>query len=162
MVKNGRELLNSGGHARNVLQHSQHHQACEPAHPSHASLIGRMQAVAGLRRQFVSYSSRVGPRQPANPSEYDSPPTELVGKGQLDSVGFSVLYGSQDLDICIHECRATAEDACAHQGKAARSGQRAHGYVGEITRARHELLPGPSGQVRCRLKLHGAGAKLQT
>ncbi|MGE3708048.1 MAG: RES family NAD+ phosphorylase [Hyphomicrobiaceae bacterium] len=56
------------------------------------------------------YRLRVGPRSPANPDEYDSPPIALAGKGRLDSVGFPVMYGSQDIDICIHECRATAED----------------------------------------------------
>lgn len=29
---------------------------------------------------------------------------------RLDSPGFPVMYGSQDIDLCIHECRATAED----------------------------------------------------
>lgn len=63
-----------------------------------------------LAKDSTFYRLRVGPRQPADPSEYDSPPTELAGKGRLDSVSFPVLYGSQDIDICIHECRATAED----------------------------------------------------
>ncbi len=63
-----------------------------------------------LAKDSAFYRLRVGPRQPADPSEYDSPPTELAGKGRLDSVSFPVLYGSQDIDICIHECRATAED----------------------------------------------------
>lgn len=63
-----------------------------------------------LAKDSAFYRLRVSPRQPAEPSEYDSPPTELAGSGRLDSVGFPVLYGSQDIDICIHECRATAED----------------------------------------------------
>ena len=63
-----------------------------------------------LAKDSAFYRLRISPRQPANPGEYDSPPAELAGNGRLDSVGFPILYGSQDIDICIHECRATAED----------------------------------------------------
>ena len=63
-----------------------------------------------LTKDSTFYRLRIAPGQPANPGEYDSPPTVLAGKGRLDSVGFPMLYGSQDIDICIHECRVTAED----------------------------------------------------
>lgn len=63
-----------------------------------------------LAKDTAFYRLRIAPNRPADPREYDSPPTDLAGKGRLDSVGFPVLYGSQDMDICIHECRATAED----------------------------------------------------
>lgn len=63
-----------------------------------------------LAKDSAFYRLRVSPQHPANPDEYDSPPIALSGKGRLDSVGFPVMYGSQDIDICIHECRATAED----------------------------------------------------
>lgn len=63
-----------------------------------------------LAKNELFYRVRVSPLQPSVTSEYDSPPSHIVGKGRLDSVGFAVMYGSQDLDICIHECRATAED----------------------------------------------------
>lgn len=63
-----------------------------------------------LAKNELFYRVRVSPAQPAAPSEYDSPPSHMAGKGRLDSVGFTVMYGSQDIDICIHECRATAED----------------------------------------------------
>jgi len=56
------------------------------------------------------YRLRVSPGRSAEPSEYDSPPAELAGRGRLDSPGFPVMYGSQDLDVCIHECRASTED----------------------------------------------------
>jgi hypothetical protein len=56
------------------------------------------------------YRLRVGPGHPADPSEYDSPPVAFTGKGRLDSPGLSVMYGSQDLDVCIHECRASTDD----------------------------------------------------
>lgn len=56
------------------------------------------------------YRLRVNPKNPANHTEYDSPPIEFAGNGRLDSVDLSVMYGSQDIDVCIHECRASTED----------------------------------------------------
>lgn len=56
------------------------------------------------------YRLRIDPKRPSDPAEYDSPPTAHEGNGRLCSSGFPVMYGSQDIDICIHECRATAED----------------------------------------------------
>jgi hypothetical protein len=56
------------------------------------------------------YRLRIAPQHPADPKEYDSPPTHLSGNGRLCSPSFPVMYGSQDIDICIHECRATVED----------------------------------------------------
>jgi hypothetical protein len=56
------------------------------------------------------YRLRIAPESPADPSEYDSPPLALAGNGRLDSPGFPVMYGSQDIDVCVHECRATVED----------------------------------------------------
>jgi hypothetical protein len=53
---------------------------------------------------------RRAPRDPAALPEYDSPPIGVPGAGRLDAEGFSVLYGSQDLEVCIHECRATVDD----------------------------------------------------
>lgn len=56
------------------------------------------------------YRLRVNPNKPADPMEYDSPPIKSSGKGRLDSCDFPVMYGSQDIDTCIHECRASTED----------------------------------------------------
>lgn len=56
------------------------------------------------------YRLRVNPNNPAAPEEYDSPPLEFSGCGRLDSTEFSVMYGSQDIDVCIHECRASTDD----------------------------------------------------
>jgi hypothetical protein len=53
---------------------------------------------------------RVNPRSPEEHSEYDSPPVQYLGKGRLDSPQLPVLYCSQDIEGCIHECRVTAED----------------------------------------------------
>ena len=56
------------------------------------------------------YRVRVNPTSPADPEQYDSPPSTQTGKGRLDSSSLPVLYGSSDLHVCVHECRVTAED----------------------------------------------------
>ena len=48
----------------------------------------------------------------SNQLQYDAPPTGVGGTGRFDAPGFPVLYGSQDLEICIHECRVTLADEC--------------------------------------------------
>ncbi len=48
----------------------------------------------------------------SSPLQFDSPPDERLGDGRLDTDGFPVLYGSQDLEICVHECRVTKADEC--------------------------------------------------
>jgi hypothetical protein len=48
----------------------------------------------------------------SEPSEYDAPPSGIGGEGRLDAPDFPVLYGSQDLEICVHECRVTKADEC--------------------------------------------------
>lgn len=61
-----------------------------------------------LKKSDLFYRVRVDPCNPSNESEYDSPPKQ--GKGRLDSDDFPILYGSQDLEVCIHECKATVEN----------------------------------------------------
>lgn len=56
------------------------------------------------------YRLRVNPTLPHDPSQYDSPPPHHAGKGRLDSIGQPILYGSPDLEVCIHECRVSVED----------------------------------------------------
>ncbi len=56
------------------------------------------------------YRVRRQPSRPDNPIEYDSPPSEFVGNGRLDSPELPILYASADLQVCIHECRTTTED----------------------------------------------------
>jgi len=54
------------------------------------------------------YRLRVNPEYPKDHLQYDSPPT--TGNGRLDSSNLPILYGSQDLEVCVHECRVTVED----------------------------------------------------
>lgn len=56
------------------------------------------------------YRLRKNPSIPFNFNEYDSPPDQFLGRGRFDSSSLPVFYGSQDLNICIHESRVTIED----------------------------------------------------
>jgi hypothetical protein len=53
---------------------------------------------------------RVNPTFVNDSGEYDSPPVAFCGKGRLDSVGNPVMYGSPDLEVCLHECRVSVAD----------------------------------------------------
>jgi hypothetical protein len=70
-------------------------------------IIGEYPA-ATLASGEVFYRVRKGPARPDDPAEYDSP--LVSGTGRLDTPDNPVMYGSQDLQVCIHECRVTAED----------------------------------------------------
>jgi hypothetical protein len=63
---------------------------------------------ATLAAGEIFYRIRKAPAKPDDLAEYDSPP--VSGNGRLDAPGSPVMYGSQDLQVCIHECRVTAED----------------------------------------------------
>ncbi len=58
----------------------------------------------------IFYRLRKDPQEPSQVSEYDSPPRDVSGNGRLDCQTLPVMYGSQDLEACIHECRATVDD----------------------------------------------------
>jgi hypothetical protein len=64
-----------------------------------------------LKKEFI-YRLRKEPKDPSNFEEYDSPPlgNENLGKGRFDSINFPIMYASQDLEICVHECRVTVDD----------------------------------------------------
>jgi RES domain len=53
---------------------------------------------------------RRNPNPPTEPSEYDAPPVGQRGNGRIDAEDFPVLYASQDVEVCVHECRVTVED----------------------------------------------------
>jgi len=63
-------------------------------------------------KKKIIYRLRKEPKDPSNFDEYDSPPlgNENLGKGRFDSTNFPIMYASQDLEICVHECRVTVDD----------------------------------------------------
>ncbi|UZJ37812.1 RES family NAD+ phosphorylase [Prosthecochloris sp. SCSIO W1103] len=63
-----------------------------------------------LDESQVFYRIRKKPRDVTEISEYDTPPREFLGKGRFDSEDIPVMYCSQDLEVCLHECRVAAED----------------------------------------------------
>lgn len=67
-----------------------------------------------LQKGSSFYRLRLGVEQGKHndASQYDAPPDGFAGKGRLDAPDFPVLYGSQDLEICVHECRVTKADEC--------------------------------------------------
>ncbi len=58
-----------------------------------------------LEKTEIFYRLRKSPKSSNNHGEYDSAPTS--GNGRLDSLDLAILYGSQDIEVCIHECRVT-------------------------------------------------------
>jgi hypothetical protein len=56
------------------------------------------------------YRLRTDPKTSHDFGEYDTAPDDQLGKNRFDDIGFPVLYGSPDLELCIHECRTTVED----------------------------------------------------
>lgn len=61
---------------------------------------------------FFRVRKNLAPEQEQDFSQYDAPPQGYGGSGRLDSKGLTVLYGSEDLEICIHECRVIIPDEC--------------------------------------------------
>jgi hypothetical protein len=53
---------------------------------------------------------RRNPNPATEPSEYDAPPVGQRGNSRLGAEDFPVLYASQDVEVCVHECRVTVED----------------------------------------------------
>ena len=56
------------------------------------------------------YRLRKSPSKPDDKEEYDSPPSDKVREGRIDSNFLNVMYASPDIETCIHECRVTSED----------------------------------------------------
>lgn len=80
---------------------------------SRASIVARIvreYPTREIESTLSFYRIRKDPKAPSEPHEYDSPPGEYAGSGRLDATGAPVLYGSPDLQVCVHECRVTAED----------------------------------------------------
>jgi hypothetical protein len=67
--------------------------------------------VATLTTLDVFYRLRLNAADPSDHREYDSPPESLGRAGRLNDAGQAVMYASQDLEVCVHECRTSVEDA---------------------------------------------------
>jgi hypothetical protein len=63
-----------------------------------------------LKADEIFYRVRKGVAHPDDPGEYDSPPPWVTGSGRLDSELSPVMYASTDMQICVHECRISADD----------------------------------------------------
>jgi hypothetical protein len=62
--------------------------------------------------EFYRIRKNLHPDHERDQFQYDSPPSARSQFGRLDSQDLPVMYGSQDLHICIHECRVTIPDEC--------------------------------------------------
>lgn len=62
-------------------------------------------------RDETFYRVRKSPESATNPREYDAPPLDIPQDGRLSSQGLPVMYASPLIDLCVHECRYTVEDA---------------------------------------------------
>lgn len=56
------------------------------------------------------YRLRTNLTDATNVTEFDSPPAEFLGRGRFDTKRLPIMYASPDLEVCIHECRVSAED----------------------------------------------------
>ncbi|MEP3673124.1 MAG: RES family NAD+ phosphorylase [Hyphomicrobiales bacterium] len=83
----------------------------------------RESAVASLVDQFPAHTLEEGFEffkirkdiklgQEHNNNQFDSAPLKRSQYGRLDSKSLQVLYGSENLEICAHECRITIPDEC--------------------------------------------------
>ncbi len=63
-----------------------------------------------LDQNTIFYRIRKEPKRSTNPKEYDSPPKKYSCTGRFASKNLPILYASPDLEVCVHECRFTAED----------------------------------------------------
>lgn len=66
--------------------------------------------VVELTTDRVFYRLRRNLARPGLEDEYDSPPQHYLGNGRLDSPQCPILYASEDIEVCLHECRVSAED----------------------------------------------------
>jgi len=65
---------------------------------------------AGTR--FYRIRKNLDVTQESDYGQYDAPPRTRSSFGRLDSKSVPVLYGSEHLEICIHECRVLIPDEC--------------------------------------------------
>lgn len=72
--------------------------------------ILKIYPVFQIATQDYFYRLRLNPKMPGSPEEYDTAPEAFLGRNRFDSLVLPVLYGSPDLELCLHECRTSVED----------------------------------------------------
>lgn len=63
-----------------------------------------------IRNGETFYRLRKNVAPPLDAGHFDTRPANVSRFGRLDSEQLPVMYASTDLQICVHECRVTAED----------------------------------------------------
>lgn len=63
-----------------------------------------------LNHEHPFYRLRINPKVPHEFSEYDTAPEGISAGYRFNWNGEAILYASPDLELCIHECRASVED----------------------------------------------------
>ena len=63
-----------------------------------------------IRKGEPFYRIRKNVAPPLDAAQFDTRPANVSRYGRLDSDELPVMYASSDLQICVHECRVTAED----------------------------------------------------
>lgn len=77
--------------------------------PTYFEIIEKYPTII-LNENDTIYRVRKNPKESNDINEYDSPPKNLSGNGRLDSKELPILYASNDIELCIHECRVASED----------------------------------------------------
>jgi RES domain len=62
--------------------------------------------------KFYRIRKNLKPGQEFDPLQFDAAPRRWRSNGRLDSPKISALYGSENLEICVHECRILIPDEC--------------------------------------------------
>lgn len=63
-----------------------------------------------LNKDDYFFRLRKNVSNPNDENQFDSPPLKYSGKGRLDSEDLNILYGSENIEICLHECRVSIID----------------------------------------------------
>ncbi|WP_201782543.1 RES family NAD+ phosphorylase, partial [Flavobacterium akiainvivens] len=63
-----------------------------------------------IPEESIFYRIRKNLSSPESEEQYDSAPDSCLGQNRLDSTGLPILYASQNLELCVHECRVTMAD----------------------------------------------------
>jgi hypothetical protein len=72
--------------------------------------ILRLYSTHLLFEEHPFYRIRINPSLPHEFCQFDSPPVDFNVEGRLNVAGEAVLYATPDLELGLHECRASVED----------------------------------------------------